>query len=99
MTGMADSAFDMADDPERARKDALARHPAGRFGQPEDIASLALWLASDEAGFATGQCYTLDGGMTSASPLNPGLFQSRVVGKASGLVETSVSARKTPDFS
>ena len=74
MTGMADSAFDMADDPERARKDALARHPAGRFGQPEDIASLAVWLASDEAGFATGQCYTLDGGMTAASPLNPGLF-------------------------
>jgi signal-transduction protein with cAMP-binding, CBS, and nucleotidyltransferase domain len=39
-----------------------------------DIASLATWLASDEAGFASGQCYTLDGGMTAASPLNPGLF-------------------------
>ena len=74
MTGMTDAAFAVAGDPERAKKDALARHPAGRFGQPEDIASLAVWLASDEAGFATGQCYTLDGGMTSASPLNPGLF-------------------------
>lgn len=74
MTGMADAAFAVADDPEAAKEDALARHPAGRFGEPCDIASLAVWLASDEAGFATGQCYTLDGGMTAASPLNPRLF-------------------------
>lgn len=74
MTGMADAAFAVADDPEAAKRDALARHPAGRFGKPGDIASLASWLASDEAGFATGQCYTLDGGMTAASPLNPALF-------------------------
>ena len=74
MTGMADAAFEVANDPEAAKKDALARHPGGRFGEPGDIASLATWLASDEAGFATGQCYTLDGGMTAASPLNPGLF-------------------------
>jgi meso-butanediol dehydrogenase/(S,S)-butanediol dehydrogenase/diacetyl reductase len=74
MTAMADAAFELADDPAAAQRDALARHPAGRFGHPDDIASLAVWLASDEAGFATGQCYTLDGGMTAASPLNPGLF-------------------------
>jgi len=74
MTGMADAAFAVANDPEAAKKDALARHPAGRLGKPDDIASLAAWLASNEAGFATGQCYTLDGGMTAASPLNPGLF-------------------------
>ena len=74
MTGMADAAFAVAGDPEAAKIDALARHPAGRFGTPEDIASLAVWLASDEASFATGQCYTLDGGMTAASPLNPSLF-------------------------
>ena len=74
MTGMADAAFAVADDPEAAKRDALARHPAGRFGDPADIASLATWLASDESRFATGQCYTLDGGMTAASPLNPGLF-------------------------
>ena len=74
MTGMADAAFALANDPGAAKQDALARHPAGRFGEPRDIASLAAWLASDEAGFATGQCYTLDGGMTAASPLNPGLF-------------------------
>lgn len=74
MTDMADAAFALAKDPEAAQADALARHPAGRFGEPGDVAKLALWLASDEAGFATGQCYTLDGGMTAASPLNPGLF-------------------------
>jgi NAD(P)-dependent dehydrogenase (short-subunit alcohol dehydrogenase family) len=74
MTAMADAAFELAGDPAAARRDALARHPVGRFGRPEDIASLALWLASDESGFASGQCYTLDGGMTAASPLNPGLF-------------------------
>jgi len=74
MTGMADAAFAVARDPAAARRDALRRHPAGRFGAPGDIAALAAWLASDEAAFATGQCFTLDGGMTAASPLNPGLF-------------------------
>ena len=74
MTGMADAAFAVAEDPDAAKTDALARHPAGRFGEPVDIANLATWLASDEAAFATGQCYTLDGGMTAVSPLNPGLF-------------------------
>lgn len=74
MTGMADAAFAAASDPEAARRDALARHPAGRFGTPEDIAQIALWLASDEAEFASGQCFTVDGGMTAASPVNPSLF-------------------------
>jgi len=74
MTGMADAAFAVAEDPAAAKTDALQRHPAGRFGEPADIASLAVWLASDEAAFATGQCYTLDGGLTASSPLNPGLF-------------------------
>ena len=74
MTGMADAAFAVAKDPVAAKQDALARHPVGRFGEPADIASLAVWLASDEAGFASGQCYTLDGGMTATSPINPGLF-------------------------
>jgi len=74
MTSMAEAAFAVAEDPAAAARDALRRHPAGRFGTPEDVAALALWLASDDAAFATGQCYTLDGGMTAASPLNPGLF-------------------------
>ena len=44
MTGMADAAFAVADNPDAAKQDALARHPAGRFGEPEDIARLAVWL-------------------------------------------------------
>ena len=74
MTGMADAAFDVARDANAAKADAMARHPAGRFGQPSDIAAMATWLASDDSAFATGQLFTIDGGMTAASPLNPGLF-------------------------
>lgn len=74
MTGMADAAFDLADNPEAAKTDALARHPARRFGQPADIARTVLWLVSDEASFVSGQCFTIDGGLTAASPLRPGLF-------------------------
>ncbi|MCY3880248.1 MAG: SDR family NAD(P)-dependent oxidoreductase [Rhodobacteraceae bacterium] len=68
-TGMADAAFGVARDPAAAERDALRRHPAGRFGQPDDIASAVLWLVSDEAGFVTGQCITVDGGLTAGSPV------------------------------
>ena len=73
-TGMLDAGFALAADPEKAKQDALARHAMKRFGKPQDIAAMAVWLASDTSSFATGQCYTVDGGMTAASPLNPGLF-------------------------
>lgn len=73
-TGMLDAGFDLAKNPTKAKEDALARHAMGRFGKPDDIAAMAVWLASDASSFATGQCYTVDGGMTAASPLNPGLF-------------------------
>jgi len=39
-----------------------ARQPMGRLGRPEEIASLALYLASDESAFVTGQCHVIDGG-------------------------------------
>jgi len=73
-TGMLDAGFELASDPARAKRDALSRHAMRRFGKPQDIAKLALWLASDQSDFATGQCYTMDGGLTAASPLNPALF-------------------------
>ena len=74
MTEMADEGFAMAENPEAAKADALLRHPAGRFGQPGDIARAAVWLASDDAEFITGQTLTVDGGLVAASPLQPTLF-------------------------
>ncbi len=71
---MVDAAFSLARDPDKAKQDALARHAAGRFGTPDDIARAAVWLASDDAAFATGQTFTIDGGLTAASPLRPALF-------------------------
>lgn len=41
-----------------------AQHPAGRVGVPADIACMAAYLLSDEAGFVTGQNFVVDGGMT-----------------------------------
>lgn len=73
-TGMVDDAFALADDPAAAKADALSRHPLRRLGRPGDIANMVAWLASDQAAFVTGQCFTCDGGLTAASPLQPGLF-------------------------
>ena len=73
-TGMADEAFAVAADPLAAKADGLARHPAGRLGTPQDVAHVVAWLASADAAFVTGQCITVDGGLTAASPLNPYLF-------------------------
>ena len=40
-------------------------HPTKTYGQPEDVANLVLWLASDEARYASGQLWVLDGGLTA----------------------------------
>ncbi|RKU37414.1 hypothetical protein C6496_10020 [Candidatus Poribacteria bacterium] len=42
-------------------------YPLGRVGQPIDIANAALFLASDEAGFATGAVFVIDGGLTAGN--------------------------------
>lgn len=51
-------------DVERARKEFVSRQPMGRLGKPEEIAALAVYLASDESGFTTGQIHIIDGGWT-----------------------------------
>jgi 2-keto-3-deoxy-L-fuconate dehydrogenase len=48
-----------------ARDAFTARQPMGRLGQPAEIASLALYLASDESAFVTGQCHIIDGGWSN----------------------------------
>ena len=74
MTGMADAAFALSSNPEKAKDDALKRHAAGRFGRPEDIAAAVAWLLSDEAAFVTGQTLTVDGGLVAATPIRPELY-------------------------
>ena len=54
-----------APDPDEARAMFSARHPVGRLGKPEEIAALAVHLASDESGFTTGQTIVVDGGWTA----------------------------------
>src|SRR5688572_22048461 len=51
-------------DPVQARKDFVARQPMGRLGTVEDITGILVFLASDESLFATGNAYSIDGGMT-----------------------------------
>ncbi len=49
-------------DYEKAREAFIARQPVGRIGTPEEIAALAVYLASDESKFVTGQTHNIDGG-------------------------------------
>jgi 3-oxoacyl-[acyl-carrier protein] reductase len=49
--------------PDEIRKKMLDAIPMGRFGQPEDVAHLALFLASDASSYMTGQVVSVNGGM------------------------------------
>jgi len=51
---------------EKVRAELNARQPIGRLGKPQEIAYLALYLASDEAAFTTGSIVSIDGGWTAA---------------------------------
>ena len=54
------------DTKEETRAELRARQPIGRLGQPDEIASMVRYLASDEAAFITGACFAIDGGWTAA---------------------------------
>ena len=64
-TPMLQSFFGSAGDIESLQAEVCRIHPVGRYGTPGDVASLVLWLASDEAGYASGQLWVLDGGLTA----------------------------------
>jgi 2-keto-3-deoxy-L-fuconate dehydrogenase len=51
-------------DAEKVRSEFVARQPMGRLGNPEEIAALAVYLASDESSYTTGQTHIIDGGFT-----------------------------------
>ncbi|MEM1133562.1 MAG: SDR family oxidoreductase [Pseudomonadota bacterium] len=52
-------------DPVAARAAFIARQPMGRLGKPEEVAALAVYLASDEASYTTGQPHIIDGGWSN----------------------------------
>ena len=51
-------------DVEKVRSEFVARQPMGRIGSPEEIAALAVYLASDESSYTTGQTHIIDGGFS-----------------------------------
>lgn len=60
-----DKIVEKTPDPEAFKAALRARAPTNRWAEPVEIANCILWLASDEASFATGAMFTVDGGMTA----------------------------------
>ena len=63
-TPIIDKVLAQSDDPEALYASFVASHPIGRLGRPEEIAAIAVDLASDESAFATGAEFRIDGGST-----------------------------------
>jgi meso-butanediol dehydrogenase / (S,S)-butanediol dehydrogenase / diacetyl reductase len=61
-TDLTAAVISKAPDPTAVRSERIAVHPIGRLGQPEDIAGMAVYLASDESAWVTGSVFPVDGG-------------------------------------
>jgi NAD(P)-dependent dehydrogenase (short-subunit alcohol dehydrogenase family) len=61
-TDLTAAVVSKAPNPNLVRSERIAVHPIGRLGQPEDIAGLAVYLASDESSWVTGTVFPVDGG-------------------------------------
>jgi len=61
-TELTSAILSKSGDPDAVRRERTAAHPIGRLGQPEDIAGLAVYLASDESSWTTGSILPVDGG-------------------------------------
>ncbi|PHQ71575.1 MAG: 3-beta hydroxysteroid dehydrogenase [Sneathiella sp.] len=64
-TPMVMRRFENIDDSDAAMTELTTKHPIGRLGQKEEVASLILYLASDESRFTTGSEFVIDGGYTA----------------------------------
>jgi len=64
-TPMLQSFFGATGDIESLKEEVRRVHPIRRYGTPEDAANLVNWLAGDEARYASGQLWVLDGGLTA----------------------------------
>lgn len=60
-----DKMFETVENPEEFKKGLAARSPLNKMGEPKDIASMILFLASEDSSFATGAMFTIDGGYTA----------------------------------
>jgi len=68
-----------AHDPAAMLRHFAEAHPMNRLGRPEDIARVAVFLASDDAGFVTGTCVAVDGGQMATLNAGPAVSYAGLV--------------------
>jgi len=61
-TDLTAAVISRSPNPNSVRAERIAVHPIGRLGQPDDVAGLAVYLASDESSWVTGSVFAVDGG-------------------------------------